>query len=673
MLSQPTRSGRRRNRTRAAPGSERETVNSFRDDLRVQRGRWRCRQSGRTATASDLQRVAASGTRGVKKYAPPKVGSAAGGSSLAPVGIITSKGSSAESAAPSTKCRPYWPAYHASGHPVPAAEERSLPVIRLTAVLVDANPNSYPAAVHILSPPPPPMAAACDAESWDSDAPPRPAPAANAAGAGWGRASVGSANGSVSLKGRASSVSKGAEEADKLTFLVEMFNKTEAALVADVLHACGGDHDAALQSLMDMQSNAKTSTSQGSSYSASDRDDGGGSGQWAANGGEWDVSGSPNDYNFTDLTLEQKAAALRKAHPGYEAAEVEAALLAHSGDLNATAAALVLGADALAEEHVREQDRQYAEKLARELNGVDIPAAPHAGCAPAQPAMASSPASNASSQGSRGFKRRAALASVQARLRASFPDADGDVLLSMLHVANNDFGAAHKMLRDSGLKEAQGGGARAPPALPPPPPPQQMLAAVAPLAQPAAVPQSKRHLGVRRTSATFQQSPAAAESTRQKQQIYQEEMKVSGAEAASAMYRECVALACKAHAARDYAGAAGFKAKAHEHRDRAHKLAKEARHRIRQRTNKLLINEYKVDLHGLDAAQAVDALHDTLAKFAGEHSTMRLVFITGQGLHSANGQSVLRPALLAAVTSLGLEHEVSAGAVSVYIRPEGAA
>lgn len=50
-----------------------------------------------------------------------------------------------------------------------------------------------------------------------------------------------------------------------------------------------------------------------------------------------------------DLTLEQKAAALRKAHPAYAAAEVEAALLAHGGDVNATAAALVLGADARAE------------------------------------------------------------------------------------------------------------------------------------------------------------------------------------------------------------------------------------------------------------------------------------------------------------------------------------
>ena len=46
------------------------------------------------------------------------------------------------------------------------------------------------------------------------------------------------------------------------------------------------------------QSNAKTSTSQGSSCSASDRDDGGG-GHWAPNGGEWDVSGTPNDYTFT--------------------------------------------------------------------------------------------------------------------------------------------------------------------------------------------------------------------------------------------------------------------------------------------------------------------------------------------------------------------------------------
>ena len=50
-----------------------------------------------------------------------------------------------------------------------------------------------------------------------------------------------------------------------------------------------------------------------------------------------------------DLTLEQKAAALRKAHPAYAAPEVEAALLAHGGDVNATAAALVLGADARAE------------------------------------------------------------------------------------------------------------------------------------------------------------------------------------------------------------------------------------------------------------------------------------------------------------------------------------
>lgn len=50
-----------------------------------------------------------------------------------------------------------------------------------------------------------------------------------------------------------------------------------------------------------------------------------------------------------DLTLEQKAAALRKAHPAYAAAEVEAALLAHGGHINATAAALVLGADARAE------------------------------------------------------------------------------------------------------------------------------------------------------------------------------------------------------------------------------------------------------------------------------------------------------------------------------------
>jgi hypothetical protein len=54
---------------------------------------------------------------------------------------------------------------------------------------------------------------------------------------------------------------------------------------------------------------------------------------------------------------------------------------------------------------------------------------------------------------------------------------------------------------------------------------------------------------------------------------------------------------------------------------------------------------------------------------AGRAGTMRLVFITGQGLHSASGRAVVRPALLAAVARLGLECEASAGAVTVLLRP----
>lgn len=58
------------------------------------------------------------------------------------------------------------------------------------------------------------------------------------------------------MQGRERSASEGSEGADKLTFLVEMFNKTEAALVADVFRACSCDHDAAMQSLLDMQARA---------------------------------------------------------------------------------------------------------------------------------------------------------------------------------------------------------------------------------------------------------------------------------------------------------------------------------------------------------------------------------------------------------------------------------
>ena len=65
-----------------------------------------------------------------------------------------------------------------------------------------------------------------------------------------------------SAQGGGSSAGEGCEAADKLTFLVEMFNRTEAALVADVFRACNGDPDAAMQSLMDMQARASAAGGQ---------------------------------------------------------------------------------------------------------------------------------------------------------------------------------------------------------------------------------------------------------------------------------------------------------------------------------------------------------------------------------------------------------------------------
>ncbi len=50
-----------------------------------------------------------------------------------------------------------------------------------------------------------------------------------------------------------------------------------------------------------LQNNAHTATSQGSSCGGSERDGGGAAGGWEApaGGGEWDVSGTPNDYTYT--------------------------------------------------------------------------------------------------------------------------------------------------------------------------------------------------------------------------------------------------------------------------------------------------------------------------------------------------------------------------------------
>lgn len=86
------------------------------------------------------------------------------------------------------------------------------------------------------------------------------------------------------------------------------------------------------------------------------------------------------------------------------------------------------------QEQARERDRQFAEKLARELNSAGAPGAAQGG----------SSAATGGSNPAQGFEMRAA-ASAQARLRAAFPDADADVLLSTLLVANSDFESACKV------------------------------------------------------------------------------------------------------------------------------------------------------------------------------------------------------------------------------------
>lgn len=79
------------------------------------------------------------------------------------------------------------------------------------------------------------------------------------------------------------------------------------------------------------------------------------------------------------------------------------------------------------QEQARERDRQFAEKLAREINSAGAPGPGQGGSNPAQ-----------------GSETRAA-ASAQARLRTVFPDADADVLLSTLLVDNSDFESARKV------------------------------------------------------------------------------------------------------------------------------------------------------------------------------------------------------------------------------------
>ena len=88
----------------------------------------------------------------------------------------------------------------------------------------------------------------------------------------------------------------------------------------------------------------------------------------------------------------------------------------------------------LLQERARERDRQFAEKLARELNSSGGSSATQSGSGPAQ--GGSGPV--------QGSEMRAA-ATAQARLRAAFPDADADVLLSTLLVADCDFESARKV------------------------------------------------------------------------------------------------------------------------------------------------------------------------------------------------------------------------------------
>ena len=96
------------------------------------------------------------------------------------------------------------------------------------------------------------------------------------------------------------------------------------------------------------------------------------------------------------------------------------------------------------------------------------------------------------------------------------------VLVSSLAASRPEaYARVAQMLCESGLKEAPAAKAPRPQPrpLPPPPPPAQMTASVVPLAAPAPLPM--RGAGPRRAWGIFQQSPAAAESSRIKQQIFE--------------------------------------------------------------------------------------------------------------------------------------------------------
>lgn len=70
--------------------------------------------------------------------------------------------------------------------------------------------------------------------------------------------------------------------------------------------------------------------------------------------------------------------------------------------------------------------------------------------------------------------------------------------------------------------------------------------------------------------------------------------------------------------------------------------------------NRMQHNEYKADLHGMDAAGAREKVLNILNTFRSMSSNVKIVLITGRGSHSDGGVSKLAPVVKQLLAEQGL-------------------
>ncbi|KAK9829021.1 hypothetical protein WJX72_003453 [[Myrmecia] bisecta] len=388
-------------------------------------------------------------------------------------------------------------------------------------------------------------------------------------------------------------------------------------------------------------------------------------------------SSEPANHPCKDLSFEDRVKVLKVQFPSMDTVEIENALMAEEGNVDATMALLCIYVEEDDAKAMRDKAALEAEDfaLARNLAEEEHRAAAN----PAAPATgALVPITKVVVEGQQAPAAR--FGAKVEHLHRLFPAADQDMLRAVLLTTDNDLKAAKQVLAQNGMAEVKPAAAAV----------NKPASPIRPAAQ---------HLALANVSGAVTTSPGGAvmvgapsrvqvrqpvrhhrhaschhnDPRHDEKQAHYEECRRRADDLAAQMKHK-FAAASRAHKAGNAALAGELADEGRRLRELVEEENARAGRKIFQKMNESTVQLMRIDLHGLHVEEAVNRLNmfiASVAVIAQQNCTCKVTIITGRGLHSQGNVPKILIAVREYLNARGIKYVDVVGGVEFNIYPPG--